>query len=439
VSDVLMPRLSDTMKEGTIVRWLKHPGDSVKKGDVLVEIETDKATMDLEAYDEGILKAILVGQGETVPIGRPIAVIGIGNENASPATTAPSSSVEAAALSPTVPPATASEPTKPTTIAPESSRHGLAPTPTSPPVFMAAPLATLTSPLARSLAKRNDIDLDTITGSGPGGRIVRSDVEAAIARLAPPNASSENPNSATPDEAALTRRPSTSEDDVEEIPLTTIRRLTAERLSESAKAPHFSLTSVVDAEPLLTLRSEINESLTTERERISVTDLLLKACATTLRAHPEVNAAWGVDKILRHRRINIGIAVGLPDGLVVPVVHDADRLSLTEIAHEAHLLTERARAGRLLVEDIGDGTFTLSNLGMFGVDHFTAVINPPQAAILAVGAAKPEAVVRSGQVVARQTMKATLSIDHRVLDGVAAAQFLADLVRLLEHPLGIVA
>jgi pyruvate dehydrogenase E2 component (dihydrolipoamide acetyltransferase) len=427
------------MTEGTIVRWLKHPGDLVKKGDVLVEIETDKATMDLEAYEEGILKAILVGQGETVPIGRPIAVIGVGDETASPATTAPSSSVEAAALSPTVPPATASDPAEPTTIVPESSRRGLDPTLTSPPVSTSASLATFTSPLARSLAKRNDIDLDTITGSGPGGRIVRADVEAAIGRLAPPNASSENPNSAAPDEAALTRRPSTSEDDVEEIPLTTVRRLTAERLSESAKAPHFSLTSVVDAEPLLTLRSEINESLTTDRERISVTDLLLKACATTLRAHPEVNAAWGVDKILRHRRINIGIAVGLPDGLVVPVVHDVDRLSLTEIAHEAHLLAERARAGRLLLEDIGGGTFTLSNLGMFGVDHFTAVINPPQAAILAVGAAKPEAVVHSGQVIARQTMKATLSIDHRVLDGVAAAQFLADLVRLLEHPLGIVA
>lgn len=439
MSDVLMPRLSDTMTEGTIVRWLKHPGDLVKKGDVLVEIETDKATMDLEAYEEGILKTILVGERETVPIGRPIAVIGVGNETASPATTAPSSSVEAAALSPTVPPATASDPAEQTTIAPESSRRGLDPTPMSPPVSTSASLATLTSPLARSLAKRNDIDLDTITGSGPGGRIVRADVEAAIARLAPPNASSENPNSATPDEAALTQRPSTSEDDVEEIPLTTVRRLTAERLTESAKAPHFFLTSVVDAEPLLALRSEINESLTTDRERISVTDLLLKACATTLRAHPEVNAAWGVDKILRHRRINIGIAVGLSDGLVVPVVHDADRLSLTEIAHEAHLLAERARAGRLLVEDIGGGTFTLSNLGMFGVDHFTAVINPPQAAILAVGAAKPEAVVRGGQVVPRTTIKATLSVDHRTLDGATAAKFLADLVRLLEHPLGIVA
>ena len=223
------------MTEGTIVRWLKHPGDLVKKGDVLVEIETDKATMDLEAYEEGVLKTILVGERETVAIGRPIAVIGVGDESASPATTAPSYSVGASALSPTVRPATTPDPAEQTTIAPASSRPGLDPTPMSPPVSTSASLATLTSPLARSLAKRNSIDLDTITGSGPGGRIIRADVEVAIARLAPPNASSENLNSATPDEAALTQRPSTSEDDVEEILLTTVRRLTAERLTESAK------------------------------------------------------------------------------------------------------------------------------------------------------------------------------------------------------------
>jgi pyruvate dehydrogenase E2 component (dihydrolipoamide acetyltransferase) len=426
------------MEEGRVARWLKHPGDTVHKGDVLAEIETDKATMDLEAYDEGIFETVLVAEGETAPIGRPIAVLGTGGPSAAlPTSDATAAPVETAAEPPSMPPkAPETAPTLPPAppdVVPET------PVPSLPARRdRAAAWVTTTSPLARALARRNGIDLGTLTGSGPGGRVVRADVEEAIARMAPAGAPSPVPSSPVPSRMPVGPSPATAEDDVEEVLLTTIRRVTAERLTKSAAVPHFSLTSVVDAEPLLALRADINETIAASQERVSVTDLLVKACARALRDHPQANAAWGGDKILRHRRIHVGIAVAVPDGLVVPVVHDADRLALTEVARGAHRLEERARVGQLSVEDLDGGTFTLSNLGMLGVDHFTAVLNPPQAAVLAVGAAKPEAVVRDGEVVVRTTMKVTLSVDHRVLDGATAAAFLADLVRHLEHPLGIV-
>jgi pyruvate dehydrogenase E2 component (dihydrolipoamide acetyltransferase) len=226
--------------------------------------------------------------------------------------------------------------------------------------------------------------------------------------------------------------------DDEEVPLSTVRRITARRLTESAAAPHFYLISVVDAERLLAFRTEVNDRLGQTGTKVSVTDLLIRACAVTLRAHPQVNSSWGGDKILRHRRIHVGVAVALDDGLIVPVVRDADRKSLGEIGTEAHALAERARAGRLTPDEFTGGTFTISNLGMYGVDHFTAVINPPEAAILAVGAATEEPVVRDGQLVGRTTIKLTLSIDHRVLDGATAAAFLRDLKDTLEEPLRIV-
>jgi pyruvate dehydrogenase E2 component (dihydrolipoamide acetyltransferase) len=225
---------------------------------------------------------------------------------------------------------------------------------------------------------------------------------------------------------------------VEEVPLSQIRRVTAERLSKSLEAPHFYLTSIIDAERLLAFRAEaVRATAGQEGARVTVTDLLVKACAKLLRAHPEVNSAWAGDRILRYRRVNVGIAVAVPDGLVVPVVKDADMKPLSELSSEAHALAAKAREGKLSLEDMSGGTFTLSNLGMFGIDHFTAVLNPPQAAILAVGAAKPEAVVRDGAVVAGTTMRLALSIDHRTLDGATAARFLAELRELLEDPLRI--
>lgn len=234
-------------------------------------------------------------------------------------------------------------------------------------------------------------------------------------------------------------QPAAAGADDEDVPLTRVRRITAQRLASSAQeAPHFYLNTVVDAEPLLAFRASANERLSVGGTRISVTDLLVRACALTLRAHPEANSSWAGDRLVRHRRVHVGMAVALDDGLIVPVIRDADRKTLTEIAAEARELAQRARAGRLSLDEITGGTFTISNLGMYGIDHFTAVINPPEAAILAVGAATRQPVVRGDQVVPGTTMTLTLSIDHRVLDGATGAVFLAGLKAMLEEPLTIV-
>lgn len=417
MADVLMPRLSDTMEEGVLSQWLKQEGDPVRKGDVLAEIETDKATMELEAYDEGVLERLLVPEGATVPIGQPIAVIGDGTHT-SPATS--------------VPPGPA--PTPPS-AKPGPARPGGLLAPGKP----AAGTQIRTSPLARAIARRHGIELATITGTGPGGRIVRADVEAAA------TAAAEGGPAAAP-AAAPPPRPgegaavplADEQADEEEIPLTAVRRITALRLTESAAVPHFHLTSVIDAGRLLAFRAEVNDRLAAAGTKVSVTDLLVRACAVSLRAHRQVNSSWGGNKIILHRRIHVGVAVAINDGLIVPVIRDADRKSLGEIAAEAHALAERARAGKLAPQEFTGGTFTISNLGMFGVDHFTAVINPPEAAILAVGAATEEPVIRDGQLAGRPAIKLTLSIDHRVLDGASAAAFLRDLKDNLEEPLRIV-
>jgi pyruvate dehydrogenase E2 component (dihydrolipoamide acetyltransferase) len=292
----------------------------------------------------------------------------------------------------------------------------------------AAPSGARTSPLARALARQHGLELAEIPGSGPGGRIVRADVEAAIAH---------QPAVTPPAPAAVPVAAAPRGRDDERVALSSIRRITAQRLTESAAAPQFYVTAVVDAQALLSLRAQLNDQLPDRGGKVSVTDLLIRAGALALRAHPEVNSSWGGDHLIRHGRVDVGCAVAMDDGLIVPVIRDADRKSITEIAAEAHELAERARAGRLRPDEFSGGTFTISNLGMFGVDHFTAVINPPEAAILAVGAARHEAVVRDGQVVAGVTMKITLSVDHRVLDGATAAAFLRDLVGLLQQPLRI--
>ena len=428
--DVFMPRLSDTMTEGVLVRWLKQEGDQVRIGDMLAEIETDKATMELEAYDSGVLTRIIVQPGTTVPIGKPIAVIGEERAAAADKKNAHPEGAEVAAEKVSPDPAAAPGPSQPE---PEPAPPAAAPAtdPSSDRSRASIPM----SPLVRSLARKHKLDLTGITGTGPGGRIVRADVEDAIE--AQSKDSSDTAPSTPPVAVPSSTETVTTTD--EHLPLSSIRRITAQRLTESASAPHFYLTSVADAEPLLRLRSEVNAELGDTAARISVTDLLIRACAVALRTHPQVNSSWGGDHLVRRGHINVGCAVALDDGLIVPVVRDADRKSLTEIAAEAHRLTDRARAGRLTPDEFSGGTFTISNLGMYGIDHFTAVINPPEAAILAVGSAQPEAVVRDGRVVVATTMKLTLSIDHRVLDGATAAAFLRDLVELFEHPLRILA
>jgi pyruvate dehydrogenase E2 component (dihydrolipoamide acetyltransferase) len=405
--DVVMPRLSDTMEEGVLSRWLMKEGEAVHKGDLLAEIETDKATMELEAYDEGVLERLLVPEGATVPIGKPIAVIGQGAPT--------SAAAPPPAGTPTPGPAPAAAAPGP------KSAQALGPSSTTD-VPAAAGTRMPASPLARRTARNHGIDLTTITGTGPGGRIVRADVEAAVAVAEgrSPIVPEARPAPRPSDPTAVA--PTIVSTDDEEVPT----------------AQHFYLISVIDAGRLLAFRAEINDRLTAAGTKVSVTDVLVRACAVTLRAHPYVNSSWGGDKILHHRRIHVGIAVALDDGLIVPVVRDADRKSLGEIAAEAHALADRARAGRLIPDEFTGGTFTISNLGMYGIDHFTAIINPPEAAILAVGAASQEPIVRDGQIVSRATIKLTLSIDHRVLDGATAAAFLRDLKETLEEPLRIV-
>jgi pyruvate dehydrogenase E2 component (dihydrolipoamide acetyltransferase) len=285
------------------------------------------------------------------------------------------------------------------------------------------------TPLVRTLAREHGIDLARVTGTGPGGRIVRKDIDAVI---------NQRPVAAQPDASTAVPTAIGSEDD-EQVPLSSIRRITAQRLTESAAAPHFYLTAVADVGTLQRLRAELNAEFADSGPKISVTDLLIRACAVTLRTHLHVNSSWGGDHLVRHRHVNIGCAVATDSGLLVPVIRDADRKTLTEIGVEAHALIDRARAGKLTPNELTGSTFTVSNLGMYGIDHFTAVINPPEAAILAVGAVQEEAVVRDGQLTAATTLKLTLSIDHRVLDGATAAVFLEDLVKLLEHPLRILA
>jgi pyruvate dehydrogenase E2 component (dihydrolipoamide acetyltransferase) len=452
--DVLMPRLSDTMTEGVVSQWLMSEGDEVHRGDVLAEIETDKATMDLEAYDTGTLTRIIAQAGSTVPIGEPLAVIGepgavssSGSGDDQQATGGESESDASGANSEAARSEDAE--TQAGQEAASASTESQAPPSAEPTGRQGAPAATRTpadqiraTPLVRSLARERGIDLTTVRGSGPGGRIVRADLDTVLTgQGAGEDATAPAPATSTPAPSAPSTpsgpAPTAGPDD-ETVPLSQMRRVTAQRLTESAAAPHFHLTMPVDLTALLAFRKQLNEQLTDDGVRVSVTDLLVRACAVALRSHPEVNAAWAGDHIIRRGHVNVGIAVAIEDGLIVPVVTDADRKTLREIAEEAHDLGDRARAGKLKLDEFTGGTFTVSNLGMFGITEFTAVINPPEAAILAVGAGAPAPVLKDGELSTTTIMRLNLTVDHRVLDGATGASFLRDLVRLLEQPLRIV-
>ncbi len=439
-----MPRLSDTMEEGAIASWHKHPGDHVEIGDVLVEIETDKATMDYEAYESGTLSEILVSEGATVSIGTPIATLDDG-KSAAPATPAAVTSSPASAS--VVVPEDAPAPLTPATLAPEPASGRTAPAPATSPGAREHVAATVqrghdgpfASPLVRRLAREHDLDLSTVAGSGPGGRIIRADLNDLL---------SETPAPATP--RSVSRAPVSSGPIVDEkrasqeITVSKSRRIIARRLSESAQTiPHFFVTAVADVEELMEMRIDLNErALAAGQTKISVNDLLIRACALALREHPEVNASYVSDEstvLLVHNRINVGVAVASRNGLVVPVIVDADRKSTSEISAEAKALAAQANGKGLSIEQMSGGTFTISNLGMYGVEEFTAIINPPEAAILAVGTTTREAVVVGNQVVPRRRMRFTLSADHRIIDGALAAQFLQTLSGIIEHPWRIVA
>ncbi|GAA1803368.1 dihydrolipoamide acetyltransferase family protein [Actinomadura chokoriensis] len=429
MTEILMPRLSDTMEEGVISSWQKKPGDEVAVGDVIVDIETDKAVMEYEAYEAGVLEEILVPEGESAAIGAPIARIAPagGAEQTAPAE--PAGKAE---------PEPQPEP-EPKAEAEEEPKAEAAPAAPARAPERSAASRPPSSPLARRLARDHGIDLSTLSGSGPGGRIVRADIEAAIRGGAPaeaPAAPSAPAPAAAP--SAPPARARAEDPDVEAVPLNRFQKVAAKRLTESKRdAPHFYLNRTVDAEPLLAFRKTLNEALAPAK--VSVNDLIVKAVATGLREHPAVNVSYAEENLLFHKRINVGIAVAVEDGLIVPVVKDADRKSVSQIGAETRELAGKAREGKLSLNEMSGGTFSVSNLGMFGVDSFSAVINPPEAAILAVGAVRDEPVVRDGEVVPGKRMAVTLSVDHRATDGATAARFLDRLADLLENPLLIVA
>lgn len=451
---VEMPKMGDTMEEGKILRWLKKEGDLVKKGEPLAEVETDKVNIEIEAFSSGMLRKILVPEGSSAPIGSSIALVGAADEPlpesvdgpgeiGSVAGTKPVGNLgvdEKSDLRPSVSPTGSS--TAPLRAAqPQSVGVIAAPSPVGSQLTTAERGRIFISPVARRLAEEYQIDYRQLQGSGPNGRIIKLDIESAIAtqQQAMPAAPSIAPIAAAtyaePESVAVS-----STDDVIEIPLTTMRRTIARRLTQSMQsAPHFYVTSVIDTGKLAQLRQQINEHAAHNPSpvKVSFNDLIVKAAAYALRQMPAVNVSFAEDRILQKKQVHIGVAVALEQGLIVPVVHHVDKLGILDLARETQRLAEAARTGKLRPEDLSGGTFTVSNLGMFDVDSFTAVINPPESAILAVGSITPTPVVMDGQVVVRDRMKVTLSSDHRAIDGAIAARFLQQLKHLLEEPFGL--
>ncbi|MEO7555079.1 MAG: dihydrolipoamide acetyltransferase family protein, partial [Acidimicrobiales bacterium] len=415
MGEVVMPRLSDSMEEGTILKWLVESGAVVKRGESIVEIETDKATMTYEADADGSLE-IVASEGDTLPIGSLIARIGgdggangaVGGETRlSDELDSPPVAAEKVTAVPEP------EPT-PEPVAPAAP--AAAPKPQPAPTETPAPGVAdgeriKASPLARRLAKEQGIDIATLEGTGPGGRIVRADVEAPKMRASapvPPSPAAASPAAPTPAETG------TAKGDVTRVELSRMQQVVARRMAESkATVPEFTLTADVDMEQAVALRAQVKALGEEERVVPSYNDMVVKACALALRDFPRANGAYRDGRFELYGRVNVGVAVAAQDALVVPTVFDADRQTLTEIAVTTRALAERVRSGEVTPPELSGGTFTVSNLGMFGVTSFTAVINPPQAAILAVGALAPRAVVGDdGQLVARHTMNVTLACDH---------------------------
>jgi pyruvate dehydrogenase E2 component (dihydrolipoamide acetyltransferase) len=447
MAELVMPRLSDTMEEGTILRWLKADGDQVARGEELVEIETDKATMTYESDQAGVLQ-ILAAEGDTLAVGAPIARVGDGGEKIDDG--------------PASRPAGGAADGEPPQGAPEASAP--APSPDSPAGGEAdggaRPNGATTrsrrgeadgervkaSPLARRIATENGLDLHGLTGSGPGGRIVKADVvesagdAARTPATADPSGSPADGGSGSAVESVATAKGETST-----VELTRTQQTIARRMAESkATIPDFTLLIDVDMEDCARLRSELKRishpetgaegGASAQHDVPTYNDMVVKACALALREHPRANASYRDGRLQLHSRVNVGVAVAAEDALVVPTVFDAEEKSLGEIARETRALAERVRAGTITPPELGGGTFTVSNLGMFGVKSFAAIINPPQAAILSVGALEPRPVVREGELVVRNTMTLTLACDHRILYGANAALLLARIRELLESP-----
>ncbi len=472
MADITMPKMGFDMTEGTIVRWLKKVGDDVKKGDAIAEIETDKVTIEIEAFDSGKLTQIIADEGAVVPVGNQIAVLD-GPAAATVGAAAPTNGAAQAADAQSPQSALAvaeSDASQPATKfgdvqdlrpgygsdeQPEDFEPG-APevNPTGSPrpavgddiepgqVQQGANGPVFASPMAKRLAREQNLQLQAIPGSGPGGRIVRKDVEAfaqqkptapAAQPTAPPAqpAAVAAPPAAPAPQAAPTAKPTAP--GTRREPLSRLRQTIARRLVQSkGPVPHFYVSSEIDMDALMELRKQLNATAET---RITVNDFIVKAAAQTLRQFPVLNASYAEDSLEYHDAINISVAVATDNGLLAPAVVDVDKKSLGTVSSEAKELIERTRNGKATPDELGRGTFTVSNLGMYPVENFVAIINPPQAAIVAVGAVREMAVVRDGQLAIGQIMKATISVDHRVADGAVAAQYMQALKKILEHPM----
>ena len=455
---VTMEALSPTMEEGRLVKWTKAEGDAVKTGDVLAEVETDKAVMELVARADGVLLKIVALVDTSAPVGTVLGVIGAAGEDISAIVSAAGgSAAPAAAAAPAAPaakPPTA--PAAPAAAVPPSSRpSGAAGPPSSRPSGAAASGETSwtehpaptgpsrSSPLARRLAADSGVSLGALAGSGPGGRIIKRDIEAALAGGPSGAAPSLAPAAGAPAPGALASgAPSIgllapAGAGFRDIPLTQIRKTIARRLAESiGPIPTFYLTAEYDLSKVTELRAAMAEL--GDEFKVSVNDVILKAVATALSQHPEVNAHWLGDRIRVHDRVHLGMAVATDDGLIVPVIFDAHLKRMREISREAKELAKRARERKLKPEEYSGSTFSVSNLGMFGIDQFTAIINPPECGILAIGTASDQVVLHDGHVATRKVLRVTMSCDHRAIDGAVGAKFLQTLRRMIENPLMLV-
>lgn len=483
-----LPKLSPTMEEGVLVRWTKKEGDKVSPGDLIAEVETDKANMDFNVEDEGVLLKLLVKEGETVKLGAPVAIIGKAGEDVSALIESAKSSggapaaakTDASAAAPKrmgaedsanapaaqkdpvsseqraaqgkAPAVSGQKATPPRAGAPTAAQRPAAKQPAAT-AASAAPASggkLLASPLAKSLAIELGIDLRTLTGSGPGGRIVERDVRQVAeggmqggnghAESADQsNGHAEDDGADSPETQAIAvRQPRQmipdGEGDFEDVPASNMRKRIASRLTEAKRdVPHFYLMRKLDAAPLLAFRGRLNELLG-DRGKVSVNDLIIKAVALALRRVPECNASWEGEAIRRYRRVHVGVAVAIDDGLVTPVVRDADQKGIGAIAAEVKDLAERAKKRGLKGHEISGSTFTVSNLGMMGVERFTAIINPPESGILAIGATVDEPVIVKDQIVPGKRMTVTMSCDHRVIDGALGARWLQAFAELFEKP-----
>ncbi|MDE2318122.1 MAG: pyruvate dehydrogenase complex dihydrolipoamide acetyltransferase [Rhodospirillales bacterium] len=417
--NILMPALSPTMTEGKLAKWVKKEGDEIKSGDVIAEIETDKATMEVEAVDEGFLAKILVPEGtDGVAVNAVIGVI----------TAAKGEAVDAPAAAP----------------APKAEAPKEEPKAAAPAAAVATPVEhgerVFASPLAKRIAKQNGVDLSTVKGSGPNGRIVRADVEGKPSHAPAPKAEAEPAPASVPAPAKPAAPAQAITAPHTKVPNTNMRKVISRRLGEQQLVPHFFLTAHVEIDKLLALRAELNGKSPKDGPgayKLSVNDLVIKACAVALRRHPNVNASWTEDAIIQYHEVDISVAVSLPEGLITPIIKGADQLGLAAISGAMKDLAGRAKAGKLKPEEFQGGTFSISNLGMYGTSEFTAIINPPQAAILAVGAGTRQAVVKGDEIKIATVMSITITADHRVMDGAGAAEFVQTVKGLLEEPLGL--